>query len=94
LGFGKGLVVTAGFWEQPRTQSRAGLSFQQILASLTISPAQRFGYATRRGRIAEGWDGGLVVLESDPAQSPTAFSKVRYTIIAGKVVDAGNGNTH
>jgi imidazolonepropionase-like amidohydrolase len=74
--------------------SRAGLSFQQILASLTTSPAQRFGYSTRRGRIAEGLDGDLVVLQSDPAQNPTAFSKVRYTIIAGKVVYSSNDNAH
>jgi imidazolonepropionase-like amidohydrolase len=72
--------------EEFKWMSRAGLSFQQILASLTTSPAQRFGYASRRGRIAQGMDGDLVVLGADPAQDPTAFSKVRYTIVGGKVI--------
>jgi imidazolonepropionase-like amidohydrolase len=72
--------------EEFEWMSRAGLSFQQILASLTTNPAQRFGYSTRRGRIAEGMDGDLVVLRADPAQDATAFSKVRYTITGGKII--------
>jgi imidazolonepropionase-like amidohydrolase len=72
--------------EEYAWMSRAGMSFQQILASLTTNPAQRFGYITRRGRIAEGMDGDLVVLRTDPAQDATAFSKVRYTILGGKII--------
>jgi len=72
--------------EEYAWMSRAGMSFQQILASLTTNPAQRFGYSTRRGRIAEGMDGDLVVLLTDPLQDATAFSKVRYTILGGKVI--------
>jgi imidazolonepropionase-like amidohydrolase len=68
--------------------SRAGMNFQQILAALTTNPAQRFGYASRRGRIAEGMDGDLAVLGEDPAQDATSFSKVRYTIVGGKVIYA------
>ena len=66
--------------------SRAGMSFQGILASLTTNPAQRFGYATHSARIAQGMDGDLVVLGADPAKDATAFSKVRYTILGGKVI--------
>jgi imidazolonepropionase-like amidohydrolase len=66
--------------------SRAGMSFQQILASLTTNPAQRFGYSTRRGRIAKGMDADLVVLREDPEHDATAFSKVRYTILSGKII--------
>lgn len=66
--------------------SRAGLTFQQILASLTTSPADRFGYASHCGRVAVGMDADLVVLTDDPAHDATAFSKVRYTIRAGKVI--------
>jgi imidazolonepropionase-like amidohydrolase len=72
--------------EEYAWMSRAGMSFQQILASLTTNPAQRFGYSTHRGRIAEGMDGDLVVLRRDPAQDATAFSKVRYTILGGKII--------
>jgi imidazolonepropionase-like amidohydrolase len=66
--------------------SRAGMSFQQILESLTTNPAQRFGYSTHSGRIAKGMDADLVVLRADPAQDATAFSKVRYTIRSGNVI--------
>jgi imidazolonepropionase-like amidohydrolase len=66
--------------------SRAGMSFQQILASLTTSPAQRFGFASHAGRIAKGMDADFVILSGDPASDVTAFSKVRYTIRDGKVL--------
>jgi imidazolonepropionase-like amidohydrolase len=68
--------------------STAGMSFQEILASLTTNPAQRFGYATHCGRISKGFDADLVVLGADPAQNSSAFSKVRYTIRGGKVIYA------
>jgi imidazolonepropionase-like amidohydrolase len=72
--------------EEFEWMSRAGMSFQQILASLTTNPAQRFGYSTRRGRIAKGMDADLVVLRADPENDATAFSKVRYTILSGKII--------
>jgi imidazolonepropionase-like amidohydrolase len=62
------------------------MSFQQILASLTTNPAQRFGNSTHCGRIAKRMDGDLVVLRADPAQDARAFSKVRVTIRGGKVI--------
>lgn len=68
--------------------SRAGLSFQQILASLTTNPAQRFGYSRHSGRIAKGMQADLVVLNGDPARDVTAFSKVHYTIRGGTVIYA------
>jgi imidazolonepropionase-like amidohydrolase len=68
--------------------SRAGLSFQQILESLTTNPAERFGFSTESGRIAKGMDADLVVLGADPAHDATAFSKVRYTIRNGNVIYA------
>jgi imidazolonepropionase-like amidohydrolase len=66
--------------------SRAGMSFQQILASLTTNPAERFGYSTHSGRIAKGMDADLVVLREDPVQDATAFSRVSYTIRGAKVI--------
>jgi imidazolonepropionase-like amidohydrolase len=74
--------------EEFKWMARAGMSYQQILASLTTNPAQRFGYATHSGRIAKGMDADFVVLSGDPAQSTAAFSKVRYTIRAGEVIYA------
>ncbi|MFI4949910.1 MAG: amidohydrolase family protein [Caulobacterales bacterium] len=62
------------------------LSWRQILASLTTSPAQRFGFAAHKGRIAPGMDADLVLLNGDPAQDPTAFARVRDTIRGGRVI--------
>jgi imidazolonepropionase-like amidohydrolase len=72
--------------EEFTLMSRAGMSFRQILASLTTGPAERFGYTQDSGRIAKGMDGDFVVLAADPAQDVTAFAKVRYTIRGGKVI--------
>jgi imidazolonepropionase-like amidohydrolase len=66
--------------------SRAGMSFEQILASLTTNPADRFGYSEHSGRIAKGMDADLVVLRDDPQHDVTAFSRVRYTIRRGEII--------
>jgi imidazolonepropionase-like amidohydrolase len=66
--------------------SRAGMTYREILASLTTNPVQRFGYAIHSGRIAKGFDADLVVLSADPAQNISAFSKVCYTIRDGKII--------
>jgi imidazolonepropionase-like amidohydrolase len=72
--------------EEFKWMSRAGMSFQGILASLTTNPAQRFDYSTHSGRIAKGFDADLVVLDADPDQNTSAFSQVRYTIRNGVVI--------
>lgn len=69
--------------------SRAGMTYQQILASLTTNPARRFKSSDHRGRIANGMDADLVVLGADPAHDVTAFSKVRYVIRSGKLIFPG-----
>ena len=66
--------------------ARAGMDFQQILASLTTAPARRFGYADCSGRIASGMDANRVVLNADPAKDVTALSKVRYVVRKGRIV--------
>jgi imidazolonepropionase-like amidohydrolase len=63
--------------------SRAGMTHQQILASLTTQPARQFGYAARAGRIEKGYAADLVVLSLDPGRDPSGFSTVRYTIRNG-----------
>ena len=64
----------------------AALDWRQILASLTTAPAARFGFATRKGRVAAGMEADLVLLNADPAQDPTAFARVRDTIRGGRVI--------
>ena len=64
----------------------AGMSFRQILASLTTAPAERFGESERLGRIAPGFTGDLIVLDRDPARNVRAFTAVQYTIRDGKLI--------
>jgi imidazolonepropionase-like amidohydrolase len=64
----------------------AGMTWRQILASLTTNPASRFDESSRRGRLSPGMDGDLVLLGADPSLNVGAFTDVRYTIKAGRVV--------
>ena len=66
--------------------SKAGLSWEQILASLTTSPSRRFNEAHRRGQVMPGMDGDIVILGTDPRGGWQSFTDVRYTIRGGKVI--------
>jgi imidazolonepropionase-like amidohydrolase len=72
--------------EEYDLMAKAGMSFPQILGSLTTQPAQRFGYAAHSGRIGPGMDADLVVLRSDPATNVSALAQVVYTIRSGRFV--------
>jgi imidazolonepropionase-like amidohydrolase len=72
--------------EEFTLMSRAGMNMQQILASLTTNPAERFGYSGRSGRVAKGMDADLVVLDGDPAADITNFAKVHYVIRNGRLI--------
>ena len=90
--FGTDVGYTDAFdtTEEYRLMS-AVLDWRKILTSLTTAPAERFGYAAHKGRIAAGMDADLVILNADPAKDPTAFAQVRDTIRAGRVIwDADN----
>jgi imidazolonepropionase-like amidohydrolase len=64
----------------------AGLTWRQILASLTTDPAKRFNESGRRGRLAPGMDGDIVALGSDPMQGSRALADVRYTVRRGRLI--------
>jgi imidazolonepropionase-like amidohydrolase len=64
----------------------AGLDWREILASLTASPAARFGRSAQRGRVAPGMAADLVVLGRDPSSGARAFVDVRTTIRGGRVI--------
>ena len=61
------------------------LSFGEVLASLTTNPAAYFK-ASRKGRIEQGFDADIVVLDGDPNTDVRNLAKVAYTIRAGKVI--------
>lgn len=85
--FGTDVGYTNAFdtTEEYRLMSGAGLSFDQILGSLTTAPSARFGF-NKKGKVAAGMDGDLAILSADPAADITAFAKVAYTIRAGEVI--------
>lgn len=72
--------------DEYESMAQAGLKWNDILASLTTEPAEKFGEAKRRGCITAGMDGDLVVLGNDPAKDVKAFTNVQYTIRAGHII--------
>ncbi len=80
--------------EEFSLMAKAGMTFPQILSSLTTNPAQRFGQAAHSGRIAPGMDADLVVLQADPARDITALSRVVLTIRGGRLIFAAPQTVH
>ncbi len=66
--------------------ARAGLTWRQILASLTTNPAARFGEASSRGRVAVGMDADLVVLGHDPATDVRSVADVVDVVRGGRIL--------
>src|SRR5215475_5138509 len=66
--------------------AEAGMSFRQILASLTTAPAERFGESKQLGRVAAGFQADLVVLKTDPSKDIRVLADVEYTLRAGKII--------
>jgi imidazolonepropionase-like amidohydrolase len=62
------------------------LTWRSILASLTTTPARRFGRAKDSGRISVGYVADLVILKGDPAVNVNAFSQVREVMRGGKII--------
>jgi imidazolonepropionase-like amidohydrolase len=72
--------------EEYALMAQAGMTFPQILTSLTTAPAERFGDAIKLGRIAAGFQADLAVFQQDPATSLRALTHVKYTLRAGKII--------
>lgn len=85
LGTDVGYIDVYDTTEEYRQLGRA-LDWRQILTSLTTAPAERFGYAARKGRLARGMDADLVVLNGDPSKDIAAFARVRLTVRAGRTI--------
>jgi imidazolonepropionase-like amidohydrolase len=72
--------------EEYQQMKRASMRFQDILASLTTAPAERFGMSGRTGRVALGMEADIVLLAGDPTTNIEALSRVRYTLRKGKII--------
>jgi len=62
--------------------AEAGMSFRQILASLTTAPAEQFGESKQLGWVAAGFQADLVILKNDPSKNIRALADVLYTLRA------------
>ncbi len=86
FGTDTGFLADYDLTEEYRQLALAGLSWKEVLAMLTTAPVKLFGLKGE-GRVAPGQRGDLTILSTDPSsQGLTAFTKVRYTIRAGKVI--------
>jgi imidazolonepropionase-like amidohydrolase len=56
-----------------------------VLASLTTNPASYFK-AVKKGRVEEGFEADLVVLDGDPAAEVRSLARILYTIRAGQII--------
>jgi imidazolonepropionase-like amidohydrolase len=65
--------------EEYALMAQAGMSFRQILVSLTTAPAERFGKSKELGRVAAGFRADLTVFKD-------GLSDVQYTIRDGKII--------
>ena len=72
--------------DEYRYMERAGMSFRQILAALTTTPARRFGEHERTGQVERGMDADLVMLDGDPAKDIGALGGVRAVWRRGQLL--------
>ncbi len=68
--------------------NRAGMDFDDILASMTTAPAERFSLES--GTLSVGASADIVIYTNDPAEDVAAFSRVDYTIRNGELVFCRN----
>ena len=61
------------------------LSERQVLASLTTNPAAYFK-AAKKGKLEQGFDGDIAVLDGDPLADVRNLARVAYTIRAGQII--------
>ena len=86
FGTDVGYMTDFGTLEEFQKMTEAGMTFRDLLASLTTAPAAQRGVSGTSGRIAVGYDADFVVLGADPAHSVNAFADVAYAIRGGRVI--------
>ena len=67
-------------------ERKNGLTFDQALASITISAAKLIGVGHRVGSLEQGKDGDVALYDGDPFEYTTHCIG---TVINGKVVSSG-----
>ena len=62
------------------------MNWREILASMTTTPARRFGEQRQRGRLAPGMTADIVLLSADPAENVDNFASVVRVFRSGRQV--------
>ena len=86
FGTDVGYMTDFGTLGEFQKMAEAGMSFRDILASLTTAAALHRGLGATSGRVAAGYDADLAVLAADPAANVSAFADLAYTIRGGRII--------
>jgi len=65
---------------------KSGLDWKDVLAMLTTNPAARMGVSNSKGTVTAGKLADLTILNADPADSLTNFSRVQAVVRSGRVI--------
>ncbi len=65
---------------------KSGLDWKTVLGMLTTNPASRMGVSNSKGTVTPGKLADLTILDADPADTLTNFSRVRGVVRSGNVV--------
>jgi imidazolonepropionase-like amidohydrolase len=84
FGTDVGFITIYDTSEEYELMHRA-LSVSEILASLTTNPAAYFK-AAKKGRVENGLDADLVILDADPAADVRNLAKVACTVRGGQII--------
>ncbi|HVU05941.1 MAG TPA: amidohydrolase family protein [Polyangiaceae bacterium] len=77
--------------EEYRLLAAAGLSYDQVLASLTTNPA-RVWESPAAGTLQVGNPGDVVLLADDPRADLRNFAHVRFLVRGGRIVFGASGD--
>jgi imidazolonepropionase-like amidohydrolase len=72
--------------DELRALAGCGLGPREVLRAMTTAPAGRFGMAGTVGSVVPGARADLVILDADPLADPSAFTRVRATLRAGRIL--------
>jgi imidazolonepropionase-like amidohydrolase len=66
--------------------AKSGLSWKDVLATLTTNPSARLGVSDVKGTVSPGKIADLTILSADPAQEITNFASVQMVIRSGRLL--------
>lgn len=79
-------AVDANPADEYALMQQAGLTVADILQALTTAPARRFGSGLSDGTLAPSRPADVAVLRGRPADGPSFFSDVLFTLRAGRLI--------